>query len=197
MIGCDLPTMTYKEFMSQAFDEPPTPSLEVEIVDPCVPRKNAIPDPAANLSAIQRRVAFMYMAEASITAIAAACDTSSVQVEYILERPAVQRFIRSATALCAVELRPVMQKVNEAIEQKAERAFEISHTVMEDMFSRRQDVKAATLAVSTAQDIMNRAGLAPTKKVDVRSASLRVNAEAPISQALGDAVLKVVKEMRE
>lgn len=121
-----------------------------------------------NLSPIERRVAHMHVAELSQRDISIFVDVDQATVGNILLRPHVAKYVVALHATVASELAPSYKDLSVAIDNAADRAFEIENSVMEKLYSTPEDskqyVRALIGSAATAQDILDRAGKrAPTK----------------------------------
>jgi hypothetical protein len=119
----------------------------------------------------------MRVAGMSYDAIARFLDQASKTIEYHCNKPRVQAHMLALQATFVEDLRGKADKMNERLMDLAINAIEVQASTMEDMNGRRESpglkqdtqIKAAALAVTTAQDILDRAyGKAP-KRIEVES----------------------------
>jgi hypothetical protein len=119
----------------------------------------------------------MAVAGCSHDAIGRFLNTSSATVNYHLQKPRVQAHMLALQATFVEDMRSSAQRMNERLEGMAHKALDVQEATMEDMDRRRSNgnikeetqIKAATLAITTAQDILDRAyGKAP-KRIEVES----------------------------
>lgn len=113
----------------------------------------------------------------SYDAIARFLDQASKTIEYHCNKPRVQAHMLALQATFVEDLRGKADKMNERLMDLAMTAIEVQASTMEDMNGRRESpglkqdtqIKAAALAITTAQDILDRAyGKAP-KRIEVES----------------------------
>ncbi len=133
--------------------------------------------PNAVLSPLELRIAMMRVAGMSYDAIARFLDQASKTIEYHCNKPRVQAHMLALQSTFVEDLRGKADKMNERLMDLALEAVEVQAQTMSDMNGRRESpglkqdtqIKAAALAVTTAQDILDRAyGKAP-KRVEVES----------------------------
>lgn len=114
----------------------------------------------------------MHVANASLMTIAQVLELNTEQVDIILKRPRVARFILLLHGVVSDGLEEGILDLNAAIKQKAARAFELEALEMESLHDIGDDsdvqtsvrVRAKLGTVFTARDILDRAGhRAPTK----------------------------------
>jgi hypothetical protein len=119
----------------------------------------------------------MRVAGMSYDAIARFLDQASKTIEYHCNKPRVQAHMLALQSTFVEDLRGKADKMNERLMDLALEAVEVQAQTMSDMNGRRESpglkqdtqIKAAALAVTTAQDILDRAyGKAP-KRVEVES----------------------------
>jgi hypothetical protein len=119
----------------------------------------------------------MRVAGMSYDAIARFMDQASKTIEYHCNKPRVQAHMLALQSTFVEDLRGKADKMNERLMDLALEAVEVQAQTMSDMNDRRaspglkQDtqIKAAALAVTTAQDILDRAyGKAP-KRLEVEA----------------------------
>lgn len=125
------------------------------------------------LTPVERRAALMRAAGATLAAIGQFLGSEEQHVKDILHRPHVLSFMGFLNATDCESLTPSVEKLNEAIETTAARAFVVARDNMEDLHEMGEDlrgaddrtaVRAKLGAVATAQDILDRAGKrAPTR----------------------------------
>jgi hypothetical protein len=113
----------------------------------------------------------------SYDAIARFMDQASKTIEYHCNKPRVQAHMLALQSTFVEDMRGKAAQMNDKLSELAFKAIEVQEQTMEDMNGRRQSpglkqdtqIKAAALAVTTAQDILDRAyGKAP-KRVEVES----------------------------
>jgi hypothetical protein len=119
----------------------------------------------------------MAVAGASHDAIGRFLNISSSAVNYHIQKPRVQAHMLALQATFVEDMRSSAQRMNERLEGMAHKALDVQEATMDDMNGRRSNgnikeetqIKAATLAITTAQDILDRAyGKAP-KRIEVES----------------------------
>jgi hypothetical protein len=113
----------------------------------------------------------------SLDAIARFLNLDSRTIDYHCNKPRVQAHMLQLQATFVEDLRGKADKMNERLMDLAMDAIEVQASTMTDMNGRRESpglkqdtqIKAAALAVTTAQDILDRAyGKAP-KRIEVES----------------------------
>jgi hypothetical protein len=109
----------------------------------------------------------MTTAALSTEAIARVLETSSANVSLILQKPHVQRYLLALEATYSNDLQATAKRVNQHIIDSTDDAIFIEKTIMNDMFSRREEVPCAKLALACATDILDRAGATAPKKIDL------------------------------
>ena len=133
--------------------------------------------PNTTLSPLELRIAMMSVAGCSHDAIGRFLNISSQAVSYHLQKPRVQAHMLALQATFVEDMRSSAQRMNQRLEGMAHKALDVQERVMEDMDGRRTNgnikeetqIKAASLAIVTAQDILDRAyGKAP-KRIEVES----------------------------
>jgi len=119
----------------------------------------------------------MSVAGCSHDAIARFMNVSSTSISYHLQKPRVQAHMLALQATFVEDMRSSAQRMNQRLEGMAHKALDVQEQTMEDMNGRRTNgnvkeetqIKAASLAIVTAQDILDRAyGKAP-KRIEVES----------------------------
>lgn len=119
----------------------------------------------------------MSVAGCSHDAIGRFLKMTSNAVAYHLQKPRVQAHMLALQATFVEDMRSSAQRMNERLDGMAHKALDVQEQTMEDMNGRRQNgtikeetqIKAAALAITTAQDILDRAyGKAP-KRVEVEA----------------------------
>lgn len=129
------------------------------------------------LSPLELRIAMMSVAGCSHDAIGRFLNVSSQAISYHLQKPRVQAHMLALQATFVEDMRSSAQRMNQRLEGMAHKALDVQERVMEDMDGRRTNgnvkeetqIKAASLAIVTAQDILDRAyGKAP-KRIEVES----------------------------
>ena len=119
----------------------------------------------------------MRVAGMSYDAIARFLDQASKTIEYHCNKPRVQAHMLALQSTFVEDLRGPAAQMNERLTELAFKAVEVQAATMEDMNGRREapglkqdtQIKAAALAITTAQDILDRAyGKAP-KRVEVET----------------------------
>jgi len=119
----------------------------------------------------------MSVAGCSHDAIGRFLNISSQAVSYHLQKPRVQAHMLALQATFVEDMRSAAQRMNARLEGMAHKALDVQEATMVDMDSRRTNgnikeetqIKAASLAIVTAQDILDRAyGKAP-KRIEVES----------------------------
>jgi len=119
----------------------------------------------------------MSVAGCSHDAIGRFLNVSSQAISYHLQKPRVQAHMLALQATFVEDMRSSAQRMNQRLEGMAHKALDVQERVMEDMDGRRTNgnvkeetqIKAASLAIVTAQDILDRAyGKAP-KRIEVES----------------------------
>lgn len=133
--------------------------------------------PNAVLSPLELRIAMMRVAGMSYDSIARFLDQASKTIEYHCNKPRVQAHMLQLQATFVEDLRGPAAQMNDRLNELALKAVEVQASTMEDMNGRRESpglkqdtqIKAAALAITTAQDILDRAyGKAP-KRIEVES----------------------------
>lgn len=125
------------------------------------------------LNPMERRIAMMHVANASLGVIAQVLEMNTETVDNILKRPRVARFMLLLHALVSDGLKEGVEDLNKAFKEKASRAFELEAQAMEDLNSLGEDselkastrIRAKTAVVFTAKDILDRAGHRAPQKV--------------------------------
>jgi hypothetical protein len=129
------------------------------------------------LSPIELRIAMMRVAGMSLDAIGRFLNMASKSVEFHVNKPRVQAHMLALQSTFVEDLRTPASEMNEKLTGLALRAIDIQGATMEDMNKRREalhlksdtQIKAAALAITTAQDILDRAyGKAP-RRIEVES----------------------------
>lgn len=131
------------------------------------------------LSPMERRITMLHVGGASLDAIAMLLGVAQAHVRDVVTRPHVLSYIGFLEMTTASSIQPAVEKLNEAIETAAARAFVVASDNMEDLnemgeelrdCDTKNSIRAKLGAVATAQDILDRAGKrAPTRIVgDVR-----------------------------
>lgn len=156
------------------------------------------------LSPAERQIVLMHVAKASNDAIAMMLGSNQAHIREVLTRPHVLSFIGFLEMTAADSIAPTVEKLNQAIESAATRAFVVARDNMEDMHEMGEElrdggdiknsIRAKLGAVATAQDILDRAGKrAPTRIVgDVRHV---IDTDALHHLAKTIEVVGVVKEI--
>jgi hypothetical protein len=133
--------------------------------------------PNTVLSPLELRIAMMRVAGMSYDAIARFLNQASKTIEYHCDKPRVQAHMLQLQSTFVEDLRGPATRMNERLTELAFGAVEVQAQTMQDMNERRQSpglkqdtqIKAAALAITTAQDILDRAyGKAP-KRIEVES----------------------------
>lgn len=122
-------------------------------------------DQAAGLQPTHTRVAMLRVAGMTNAAIARYMDLTTGRVTQILEKPNVQKYILQITATFATDLVPTAKEVNQEIARSSLRAAKVVEEIMEDMHE-RDDPMSKRVALSSAQDILDRAGHKPATKIE-------------------------------
>lgn len=122
-------------------------------------------DQAAGLRPEHTRIAMLRVAGMTNAAIARYMDFTSVRVSQILEMPRVQKYILQITATFATDLVPTAKEVNQEIARSSLRAAKVVEEIMEQMHE-RDDPRSKSVALSSAQDILDRAGHKPATKIE-------------------------------
>lgn len=138
--------------------------LEAKIAS-APPKINGTGPVDAWLRGTDRQVAHMRLANASVDAIAAMMEITTHQVNVILEKPTVQKYIAKVTAAFVDEAKPTMMTVTQAL---ADAALEAKDTVLGVMREMRSNPEPAAqrVALASAQDILDRAGHKPALRVE-------------------------------
>jgi hypothetical protein len=119
----------------------------------------------------------MRVAGMSYDSIARFLDQASKTIEYHCNKPKVQAHMLALQSTFVEDLRGKAELMNEKLLDLALEAVDVQSATMRDMNGRRESpglkqdtqIKAAALAVTTAQDILDRAyGKAP-KRIEVES----------------------------
>ena len=133
--------------------------------------------PNVTLSPLELRIAMMSVAGMSHDAIGRFLNMTTTAITYHLQKPRVQAHMLALQATFVEDMRSSAQRMNARLEGMAHKALDVQEQTMEDMNGRRQNgnikeetqIKAASLAIVTAQDILDRAyGKAP-KRIEVES----------------------------
>lgn len=133
--------------------------------------------PNQTLSPLELRIAMMRVAGMSYDSIARFLDQASKTIEYHCNKPKVQAHMLALQSTFVEDLRGKAEQMNEKLLDLALEAVDVQSATMRDMNGRRESpglkqdtqIKAAALAVTTAQDILDRAyGKAP-KRIEVES----------------------------
>jgi hypothetical protein len=158
-----------------------------------------IPTPGSSqLTSNERKIATMHAAGATNAAIGHLMEMSAENVGAILGRTHVAHFCMLLHAIVSDSIAPGIRDVSKAIEERADRAFQLECKQMEalDALADRDDlhpsveVKARLGVVTTAADILDRAGKrAPTKVINT-------NISGKIPQAAMDQLTEVLKEFK-
>lgn len=158
-----------------------------------------LPSPrSANLTSLERTVAVMHTGGATHAAIAHLLEMSEPSVANILHKPHVAHFCMLLHAIVSGDISKGVQDVSKAIDTQAARAFELETEQMERLndLANREDLKPSTEVrarlgvVTTAADILDRAGKrAPTKVINT-------NITGRIPQAAMDQLTEVLKEFK-
>jgi hypothetical protein len=143
------------------------------------------------LTAENRRCAILKMGGMTNEAIARFVDATPEAVGYIVNQPAVQRYMMQMEATFVDDLRPIAHRVNKSIEDHSERAAQIVFEIMEEMH-KREEIRAQQLSLTSAQDILDRAGHKPTTKVE----STNIHAHA-VSDHVLDRMMEVLSETKQ
>lgn len=98
-------------------------------------------------------------------AIARYMDFTAARVTQILEMPRVQKYILQITATFATDLVPTAKEVNKEIARSSMRAAKVVEEIMEEMHE-RDDANSKRVALSSAQDILDRAGHKPATRIE-------------------------------
>lgn len=163
--------------ISMPFDEETTDEVELtstDLVDGRVHGRRP-GTPNGHLSSIELRIAMMRSAGMSCDAIARFLGMSSANILYHANKPRVQQYMLAMQSTFVEDMRPAALRMNEKLDELAMKAVKVAEDTMDDMDRRRSEpglkqetqLKAAALAVMTAQDILDRAyGKAP-KRVEV------------------------------
>lgn len=131
-----------------------------------------------DLEPVERRIALMRLANASLPAIAMTVESSEEYVRSVLARVHVSRFMTVVTGMTATEIAPVAKRLTEEIDDSAARAFEVEKGVMENLYAIVMDegvelrdyIRAQMGAGVSASTILDRAGnRAPQKTVNVHA----------------------------
>lgn len=144
------------------------------------------------LEPLERRIAMMHVANASLTTIAQVLEMNTGMVQIILSRPRVAQFMLLLHGVVSEGLEEGVKDLNYAIKQKAARAFELETLEMESLHDMGEDpdikpairVRAKLGTVFTARDILDRAGhRAPTKIYNYGSSELPPEAAEALTNA--------------
>lgn len=143
------------------------------------------------LEPVERRVAMMHVANASIAVIAQMLECSPGTVQNILARPHVARFILLLHGTVSEGLEDGISDLNTAFKEKAKRAFTLEAQAMEDLHTLGNEaekdstrVRAKLGVVFTAKDILDRAGhRAPTKVYNYGNSEIPPEAAEALTQA--------------
>jgi len=133
--------------------------------------------PNETLSPMELRIAMMRCAGMSFDAIGRFFNLGSKTIEFHVQKPRVQAHILALQSTFVEDLRGPTARMHERLSALAHRAIDVQESVMNDMDGRRTDaaikdetqIRAAALAITTAQDILDRAyGKAP-RRIEVES----------------------------
>ena len=124
----------------------------------------------------EKRVSLMRVANASLGVIAQMLQIDTPQVQQILLRPHVARFVLLLTGTVADELKPAVSDLSAAIKDGAQRAWELEKLEMEALHDLGEDpdlkpanrIRAKLGVVFTARDILDRAGEKAPSKVEAK-----------------------------
>lgn len=147
-------------------------------------------DPGRALTPGDKRVALLYLSGMRPDGIAAYLSCTGRAIQKVLEKPTVQEYLKVMDATFVGDLRPTAERVNKKIEEYSMRALDVVKEVMEDMHA-REEIRAKQVALSSAQDILDRAGHRPTQRVEQKN----LNAYA-VSEATLDKISEVSKELQ-
>ena len=149
-----------------------------------------IADDVSTLRPEYRRVAMMRLAGMTEFAIAQYLEITAARVNQILHRPDVQRHMMKLDATFVDDVRPAAERVNQALESASLKAQRVVEEVMEEMH-KRDELKAKSLAMVAARDILDRAGHRPSLRVEGRVAhGITINPEQL------EHALEVIKETK-
>lgn len=136
-----------------------------------------------------KQVAHMTLAGLGPDAIARSLGITTDLVVKTLRKPQVQKYQLQITALHVKDIRPAMQDVSEAFASSAMEAQQCVLQVMREMRA-NPDPRAQRVALSSAQDILDRAGHKPTLRVE----EAKVHAIHPETLKELGSVLKELKQ---
>lgn len=137
-----------------------------------------------DLNPLERRIALMRLAGASVPSIVMATERDETYVYHVLKRERVVHFMNIVTGMMVQEAAPVAASLNNVIQATKGRAFEVEREVMENLFRLTPDGEEVTIrdyiraqigAATTAQDILDRAG----ERAPAQTVNLHAHAVAP------------------
>lgn len=138
---------------------------------------------------LERRIALMRAAGASLAAISMLLEEDMGHVKQIIERPHVAHLVTLMTGMIADDVAPVAQSLSQEIEATGRRAFAIERSVMERLYAIEDSIKAQLGAAATAQDILDRAGQrAPAKSVQVNLHAVAPESIEHLGRAISEAM---------
>jgi hypothetical protein len=149
-----------------------------------------ITDPNVGIDPVHRQIVMMHLAGMSQPAIARFLDCTSEYIGQVLLRPRVQRYTLMLQASYMNDLRPIAERVNKSIEDQSERAAQVVSEIMEEMH-KKEDIRAKSLALCSAKDILDRAGHRPTVKVESKNLHGHV-----VSEGTMEKMAEVLREMK-
>ena len=112
-----------------------------------------------------KQVVHMTLAGLGPDVIARTLSITTDTVVKILRKPHVHKYQLQITSLHVKDIRPAMQEVSEAFASSALEAQQCVLEVMREMRA-NPDPRAQRVALSSAQDILDRAGHKPTLRVE-------------------------------
>lgn len=140
----------------------------------------------AALTDNQRRICMMHLAGMSQESIARFLDVVQGTIQHTLENPRVARYLMQMQASYVDNIMPLVNDVETAFKDQALRASEVVFEIMESMHI-SENPQAKRVALSSAQDILDRAGYKPALRVE----------QATVHAVHPDSLAKIAEVLKE
>lgn len=140
----------------------------------------------AALTDAQRRICMLHLAGMSQDSIARFLDVTQKTVATTLSNPRVSRYLMQMQATYVDNIMPIVNDVETAFKDHALRASEVVTEIMESMHL-SDNPQCKRVALSSAQDILDRAGYKPAQRVE----------QATVHAVHPDSLNKIAEVLRE
>jgi hypothetical protein len=155
-----------------------------------------------DLNPLERRIASMRAAGATIDSIALTVERESATIRNILLRPRVARFVMIVAGMVGADIADSVKDLNAAIENTAKEAWQTEVRNMRELDELgiaydepKHKIRAKLGAITTAQDILDRAGKrAPTK---IQNTNFNVSIPPQAMERLTDVLEELVEANKQ